>query len=392
MRRTDAIPPFAATAVLAAAAVLASFLPPSLLLAAGPPAAGSPSAAAPAARTSAADPLAAEIERLSTEMKAAPDDDFWKQIKNGGGVVLGRAEQALKDGRRLLALQRLFVARMEVAAALWTQAQPAADRTELSAFEAAWTRLGKERAGEFRMPAPSAFDGVKPALVRGLAEAAAAQAGTLYRTGLDYGRSTEPLYGLFYAGTGEAQIGFAAFCRNLSDPSAPKPPALRSLAPELEALQEMLLKSYKPPVSIDRHPEFITTNAALKEARELDDAGLRYGALVRLLDATMRAGILGQPPSGDPAAPAPTAEELTQMLAPYKERLAARGKDHSIGRTYLEAAEANLPGVVGANPAVSLAIARDVLPRYFQALEKAPPRPPRPAPIVTVTLVRWPYT
>jgi hypothetical protein len=106
----------------------------------------------------------------------------------------------------------------------------------------------------------------------------------------------------------------------------------------------------------------------------------------------MRAGVLSQPPAGDPAAPAPTAEELTKMLAPYRERLAARGKDHTIGRTYLEAAEANLPGAVGANPAVALSIARDVLPRYFQALEPAPPRPPRPDPVVTVTLLRWPYT
>jgi hypothetical protein len=34
----------------------------------------------------------------------------------------------------------------------------------------------------------------------------------------------------------------------------------------------------------------------------------------------------------------------------------------------------------------------DVLPRYFAALEPARPAPSRPAPKVTVTLVRWPYT
>jgi len=38
------------------------------------------------------------------------------------------------------------------------------------------------------------------------------------------------------------------------------------------------------------------------------------------------------------------------------------------------------------------AVAEVVLPRYLAALEPAKPRPPSPAPQVTVTLVRWPYT
>ena len=58
--------------------------------------------------------------------------------------------------------------------------------------------------------------------------------------------------------------------------------------------------------------------------------------------------------------------------------------DHSLGRIFLEAAQAE--------PALAPAIAGDVLPRYFAALEPARPRPPQPAPRATVTLVRWPYT
>jgi len=365
MRRTDATLVFAATAVLAATAVFAA------------------SPAAPAA----ADPLAAEIARLKAILDGAPpEDDFWKQIQGGPGTMLGRAGQALQDGRRFLALQRLGFARSDIASAAWTMARPEQERSDLAAFEAAWERLGHEREREFHVPAANAFDGVRPALVRGLAESAAAQAGTLYRASLDYGRSTEPLYGLFYAGAGEAQIGYAAFLRGLSDRKAPAPPALRSFAPELDALETQLLKTYKPPVSIDRHTEFITASASLKEARELDAAGLRAGALVKLLDATMRAGILATAPD----APAP--EDLASRLQPFERRLAAPGRDHSIGRAYLEGAQANLPGVTGANPVIAQSIVRDVLPRYFAALEPAPPRPPRPTPSVTVTLVRWPYT
>jgi hypothetical protein len=352
-----------------------------------------PAPAAPQEEVPARDPLAAEIARWSERLHSqTSDDELWKQIRQGPAIVLGRAEQALKDGRRLLALQRLGVGRMDVAAAFWTEARPEPERTDERAFEAAWTRLGEERAQDFRLPAPAAFEGVRPALVRGLGEAAAAQAGTLYRASLDYGRSTEPLYGLFYAGAAEAQLEFASFCRSLSDPASPRGPALRSFAPELEALEEQILKSYKPPASVDRHGEFITASAALKEARELDAAGLRYGALVKLLDATMRAGLLRAPGPDDASTTAPSIDSLRQMLAPFEKKLAARGRDHTIGRAYLEAAQANLPGATDARPAVALSIARDVLPRYLQALEPAAPRRPRPQPIVTVTLVRWPYT
>ncbi|HET8947685.1 MAG TPA: hypothetical protein VFQ07_11955 [Candidatus Polarisedimenticolia bacterium] len=368
MRRTDAALALAATAVLAAAAVLPAF-----------------SAPAPD-RTAPPDRLAAEIARLSAILKAAPEDDFWKQIQGGPGTMLGRAEQALHDGRRNLALQRMGFARSDIASAAWTMAQSEKERSDVATFEAAWERLGREREREFRMPAATAFDGVRPAFVRGLAEAAAAQAGTLYRASLDYGRSTEPLYGLFYAGTGVAQVEYAAFLRGLSDPKSPAPPRLRSFAPELDALEDQLLKAYKPPVSIDRHGEFITASASLKEARELDAAGLRYGALVKLLDATMRAGVLASAPD----APAP--DDLAQRLQPFEKKINTPGRDHSIGRTYLEGAQANLPGVTGANPTIALSIVRDVLPRYFAALEPAPRQPARPKPEVTVTLVRWPYT
>jgi hypothetical protein len=46
----------------------------------------------------------------------------------------------------------------------------------------------------------------------------------------------------------------------------------------------------------------------------------------------------------------------------------------------------------GGNVAVAAAVAGDVLPRYFAALQPAAARAARPAPTVTVTLVRWPYT
>ena len=81
------------------------------------------------------------------------------------------------------------------------------------------------------------------------------------------------------------------------------------------------------------------------------------------------------------------------VLRGFEKRLADPEVDHSIGRLFLESAQADL----SANPppgkaANAEAIAADALPRYFAALQPATASPVLPAPAVTVTLVRWPYT
>jgi hypothetical protein len=73
--------------------------------------------------------------------------------------------------------------------------------------------------------------------------------------------------------------------------------------------------------------------------------------------------------------------------------LSAKGIDHSIGRLFLESAEAEAASVAPNSPSpVAAVIVSDVIPRYFAALEPRRAEPPKPAPLVTVTLVRWPYT
>ncbi|HSB35256.1 MAG TPA: hypothetical protein VLH41_00160, partial [Thermoanaerobaculia bacterium] len=63
------------------------------------------------------------------------------------------------------------------------------------------------------------------------------------------------------------------------------------------------------------------------------------------------------------------------------------------GRLFLEAAQADVEAArPGKTADAAQAIAADILPRYFAALAPARPEPPKPAPAVTVTLVRWPYT
>ena len=207
-----------------------------------------------------------------------------------------------------------------------------------------------------------------------------------------------PDSGLFYIGSARAQREFVAFARGLSLPAIGREPRLRSIAPDIAELEAKLLAAYRPPAAIERHGEFITASAALKEAKELDDAGLRQGALVRYLQAALRiAPLLPPPPPIDRAA-------LTQKLAEFETRLSSKtGEDHSIGRIFLESAQTDLaastPPQSGAESNAPPAkatnadlIAADVLPRYFAALGPARPLPSPPASAVTVTLVRWPYT
>ncbi len=330
------------------------------------------------------DPLAAEIERWSTFLRTHKSkSEDWEQVKGITAPVVADAEAALRSGRRLFALQRLASARFLLSASLYADERTDRERQDEAAFEAEWARMGKVLGRDLGPPSPSAFDGVRPAAVRALGEAALPQIKIFYDTSLDYARNTLPAFGIVYVGEARAQQEFVAFARTLAESSTGSSPPLRSLASELDALEGIILAAYRPPASIDKHAEFIGASSTLKEARELDAAGLRYAALLRYLQAAQRLALLEtKKPPVDAAA-----------LRALGARLSAGDVDHSIGRLFLESAEADLAGAAaGAVPERASVIAADVLPRYFAALAPARRAGPQPAPAVTVTLVRWPYT
>jgi hypothetical protein len=314
---------------------------------------------------------------------------MWTQLKESTSPVIARAEEAVNDGRWYLALQRLAPARANLAAQTLVEEMPAKRRSDMAAFEEDWKRYGRELAADLKTPAPDAFAGVTPAAVRAVGEAALPQIRVFYDASLEYGRNTMAEAGFFYLASARAQKDFVGFVRSLSRPphGGGRAPALRSLEPEIHALEGELLAMYRPPASIDRHGEFISASSTLKEAAELDGWGLRCGALLRYLQAALRVDALRSP------APALEGEKLTARLAELDGRLDAGGRDDSIGRLFLESAQGDLAHLeAGKKPEAAAAIARDVLPRYFAALEPAKPGPAAPPAQVTVTLVRWPYT
>lgn len=334
------------------------------------------------------DPLAAELERSSAFLQSkAAGGGSWAQVQKTNQPVLARAGEDLRAGRRQLALQRLANVRAQIAMAGYLNERPAGERQDLAGFEAEWTRMGGVLRADLQAPSPAAFDGV-PAAARALGEAAVAQIRGYYEASLEYGRATMPDQGLYYLANAQAQRELAAFCRTLAAPSdRQKTPALRSLRSELDALEAEMLAVYRPPVSIERHSELIVASATLKEARELDAAGLRYGALLRYLQAAQQFAPLRPDP------PLLHGAELDRRLDELQARLAAGGTDHSLGQLLLDSARAEAARVTpGSTSVIAAILAADVLPRYFAALEPARPQAPKPAPQVTVTLVRWPYT
>jgi hypothetical protein len=320
------------------------------------------------------DPLTAEIERSSALLAKSP-----AQIRQPNEPVLAKAEEDLRQGRRQLALLRLANLRGNLAAATYRNGITAEQRNDMARMDAEWARMGSTLREELGALSPgSTFDGA-PAVARALGEAARAQVRGYYDASLDYAHNTMPDQGYYYLGSAEGQRELAAFCRTVAAPSDLRPPALRSIGPELRSLEADMLAVYKPPLSVNHHGEFIGASSTLKEARELDAAGLYHGALLRYLQAAQIFAPLRQPPL-----PTLTADALNRKLQEQAARLSAGGTDHSLGQLFLEMAQSE--------PASAPVIATDVLPRYFAALEPAPPEAPQPKPEVTVTLVRWPYT
>jgi hypothetical protein len=332
--------------------------------------------------------LARELDRW-TRFLAAPAgrDDLEAQVRDEGRRALALADDALRAGHAWLALQRAAPALLDLAGAEYLRTIPAERQGDEAAFTAEHARMGGVLTDALGEVKPDELADVEPAALRALAQIARLQARAFYAASLEYALSTEPRFGYFYVGQAQGARAIVALCRELAAeakaPPAPPPP--RPLAPEIARLEDALLESYVPPRSLLQHGEFITASALLKEARELDAAGLRDGALLRLLQGALQSA---------PLRPAPAKLEgdaLASALRDLELRVAKRGGDGSLARIFLDSAEAARTGR-DANPAQAATIAGDVLPRWFAALEPAAPATAAPPPRATVTLVRWPYT
>ena len=331
------------------------------------------------------DPLAGALAEARAAFAAESSTEaLWTDAKGGIDASLSDAQRALAAGRRWFALERLAQARQSLLATRYVLRHPA-ERADLAAFEREWTRLGATLGSA--APPSASLDTVRPAALRALAEVALPQVRLNYDAGLEYGRNTQPEYGLYYVGVADAQRQFVALARTMTaSGNGRTAPALRSIASDIAAVQHDLLSLYRPPASTERHSEFIVASSALKEARQYDSSGFRFAALLRYLLATQRTSMLHAGTDRDSAV-------IVNRLKTLRTQLESGRTDHSIGLLMLERAEAALDTNTPAGRQAAAAIAFDTMPRYFAALEPAKLSPSRAdAPPVTVTLVRWPFT
>lgn len=331
-----------------------------------------------------ADPLATEVQRcLALAADEQAGDEFTRPLRSGSLAPMRQAEADLAAGRRLAALHRLAALRANLGGAAFVDGI-AAQRRDQAGFEAEWQRVGGLLA---KSDAPrAALAALHGAALRAEAEATLPQAALLHQASLEYARNTEPQYGLFYLGSALAANDFPALCASLETSEVRAAPPLRAIRAELDALQELLLAAYRPPLSVERHAEFIGASSALKEARALDAAGARHGALLRYLTAQARCAPLVD------TAPAPSAEELGKLLDGFEPRIRGGATDHGIAQVFLEYARSEIAAAQGAAAPIAVAIARHALPAYFAALAApAVAAEPRTAD-VDLTLVRWPFT
>jgi len=193
-------------------------------------------------------------------------------------------------------------------------------------------------------------------------------------------------------GQAHGETAFATFISKLNTPRTGAAIPLRSLLPELQALQEKTNAAFQPPKYIDMHPRFIALNSTLKFARELDSSKAYAGALYQYLEAVRHYGML------DPAVPGEaTQAALRNTVADELKKSASAKRDDSMMQIFLERAYGWLNKTDGSAPSgdewrAIQTIVEQVLPAYYAALKPAPPLQQRAGRTATLTLVRWPYT
>jgi hypothetical protein len=334
----------------------------------------------------------AEIERLQQSLKEKPiaavdipglNSEIEESLK--------AATAAQAAGWLYLSLESLGRAEDYVQGARTLDAKADEIKDSLPAFESEWnkasvqlTALDKSARGRDWSHATAA--------VRAISEAAEGRAIPLLEGGRGFATATKPKDGLFYMGQAQGEAAFAEFVSHLKASRSSAATPLRSLLPELEALQEKTNAAFQPPRSIDMHPRFIALNSTIKFARELDSSKAYAGALYQYLEAVRHYGML------DPSVPdAAKQTSLRNAVAEELKKAAAAKRDESIAQVFLERASGWLNKADGSAPSgdewrAVQAIVEQVLPAYYTALKPAAPLQQRAARTATLTLVRWPYT
>jgi len=336
--------------------------------------------------------IKAEIERLQESLKNKPIST--PDLPNANSIVgnaLKDSSAALAARRVYLSLERLGQAEDFLQGARSVEDKAEAIRDSLPAFESEWEKASVQLTALDKSARQRAWSHA-PAGVRAISEVAQGRTMPLLEGGRGFASATKPRDGLFYMGEAQGEADFATFVSRLNLQRKVTGIPLRSVLPELVALQEKTNAAFQPPRSIDMHPRFIALNSTIKFARELDSSRSYAGALYQYLEAVRHYGMLN-PVVPDAAKQTALRSAVTAELK--KDDAATR--DDSIARIFLERANGWLNKADGAATdndewRAMRIIVEEVLPAYEAALKPAAPVKQHGGRTATLTLVRWPYT
>jgi hypothetical protein len=335
----------------------------------------------------------AEIQRVQKSLKDNPvSDPNLAGLSSGISKTLEEATQALAAGRLSLSLEKL-----ELAEDLALGMRMAADKEEvvkqgLPAFESRWGKASLTLTALEERSRNKDWNH-SPEVVHALWEAAQGSATPLLDGGRGFATATNPVDGLFNVGQAMGEAEFANFAASLNLPRSKDALPLRSILPELTALQAKTNAAFRPPKSIDLHSRFIAINSALKVAQELDARKFYAGALYEYLDAVLLYGMLNGTPIDTVES-----QRLKAALEAARNQLEKSSNDDSIAQLFLERGEAIALRGDGSAPSAEewtgvKVFLEEVLPAYSAARSSAAPGQVVPSgKTVALTLVRWPYT
>ncbi|MBZ5506999.1 MAG: hypothetical protein LAO78_16200 [Acidobacteriia bacterium] len=336
--------------------------------------------------------IKSEIERLQQSLKDKPVSS--PDLPNAGTIIgdgLNGSRASLATGHLYLSLERLGQAEDFLQGARSVDEKAEAIKDSLPAFETEWGKANLQLTAMDRSARERDWRGTTTA-IRALSETAQGRVIPLLEGSRGFATATKPKDGLFYMGQAQGEAAFATFVSKLNAPRTGTPFPLRSVLPELQALQEKTNAAFQPPRSIDMHPRFIALNSTLKFARELDSSKAYAGALYQYLEAVRHYGML------DPAVPdAAKQTALRNTIADELKKSSSARRDDSIAQIFLERAYGWLNKTDGAAPSPDewrsvQIILEQVLPAYYATLKPAAPLQQRAGRTATLTLVRWPYT
>jgi hypothetical protein len=326
-----------------------------------------------------------EVSRLQKQATAAPDSDTKTSLLK----TVKRAEMANSRNQDFLALEELATAHL-LAQVLKDEQLQLDKATGMPKFEAEFKRAQPELAAADRRARARTWRDV-PAAIRAIAEISQAKTLVLMEATRPYAMADGPQSGMLYIGQARATVQTSDFAASLHAASR-RVPKLRSVLPELHALQTRVNATFNPPRSIERHSDYIRLNSTLKMAFELDAARLYAGAIYRYLEATRQFELMDAPAPNDARKAA-----FARTVAAFTQRIRDANRDDSLALLFLQKAQAFAAGREGDSPSPddwknAFVIVEKVLPAYFTAQTSTPAMLAAKGKTITVTLVRWPYT